>query len=195
MTTATAGREVTYLEAISQALDEEMTRDERVFLMGEDIGPYGGAFRITEGFQQKYGEWRVLDTPLSESGFVGAAIGAAMMGMRPVVEMQFADFISCAFDQITELAAKNHYRWGASVPLVIRAPFGGGLHRPDRQSRREACWLGCLRHHVRRDGPSGTGGGRTAGQGRHRVGSRGSPHAHSARQGGDLSVRPQDWQC
>src|SRR5205807_2684223 len=92
------GREVTYLEAISQALDEEMACDERVFLMGEDIGPYGGAFRITEGFQQKYGEWRVLDTPLSESGFVGAAIGAAMMGMRPVVEMQFADFISCAFD-------------------------------------------------------------------------------------------------
>ncbi len=129
MTTATtAGREVTYLEAISQALDEEMARDERVFLMGEDIGPYGGAFRITEGFQQKYGEWRVLDTPLSESGFVGAAIGAAMMGMRPVVEMQFADFISCAFDQITEVAAKNHYRWGASVPLVIRAPFGGGVH-------------------------------------------------------------------
>src|SRR5713101_6575142 len=129
MTTATtAGREVTYLEAISQALDEEMTRDERVFLMGEDIGPYGGAFRITEGFQQKYGEWRVLDTPLSESGFVGAAIGAAMMGLRPVVEMQFADFISCAFDQITEVAAKNHYRWGAAVPMVIRAPFGGGVH-------------------------------------------------------------------
>ncbi|WP_447974424.1 alpha-ketoacid dehydrogenase subunit beta [Nitrospira sp. Kam-Ns4a] len=132
MTTATAphttGQEVTYLEAISQALDEEMARDERVFLMGEDIGPYGGAFRITEGFQAKYGEWRVLDTPLSESGFVGAAIGAAMMGLRPVVEMQFADFISCAFDQITEVAAKNHYRWGAPVPLVIRAPFGGGVH-------------------------------------------------------------------
>ncbi len=132
MTTATAetkaGQEVTYLEAISQALDEEMTRDERVFLMGEDIGPYGGAFRITEGFQKKYGEWRVLDTPLAESGFVGAAIGAAMMGLRPVVEMQFADFISCAFDQITEVAAKNHYRWGAAVPMVIRAPFGGGVH-------------------------------------------------------------------
>ena len=77
---------------------------------------------------EKYGEWRVLDTPLSESGFVGAAIGAAMMGLRPVVEMQFADFISCAFDQITEVAAKNHYRWGAAVPLVIRAPFGGGVH-------------------------------------------------------------------
>ena len=130
MTTATshATGEVTYLEAISQALDEEMMRDERVFLMGEDIGQYGGAFRITEGFLDKYGEWRILDTPLAESGFVGAAIGAAMMGLRPVVEMQFADFISCAFDQITEVAAKNHYRWGAAVPMVIRAPYGGGIH-------------------------------------------------------------------
>ncbi len=128
MTTNTLAHEVTYLEAISQALDEEMSQDERVFLLGEDIGPYGGAFRVTEGFQNKYGEWRVLDTPLSESGIVGAAIGAAMMGMRPVVEMQFADFISCAFDQITEVAAKNHYRWGAAVPIVIRAPYGGGAH-------------------------------------------------------------------
>jgi 2-oxoisovalerate dehydrogenase E1 component beta subunit len=126
MTTAT--QEITYVEAISQALDEEMTHDERVFLMGEDIGAYGGAFKVTEGFLKKYGEWRVLDTPLSESGFVGAAIGAAMVGLRPVVEMQFADFISCAFDQIVEVAAKNHYRWGAAVPMVIRAPFGGGVH-------------------------------------------------------------------
>jgi 2-oxoisovalerate dehydrogenase E1 component beta subunit len=128
MTIATVAKETTYLEAISQALEEEMSRDERVFLMGEDIGIYGGAFKITEGFLDKFGEWRVLDTPLSESGIVGAAIGAAMMGLRPVVEMQFADFISCAFDQITEVAAKNHYRWGAAVPLVIRAPFGGGVH-------------------------------------------------------------------
>ena len=128
MTTATLTQEVTYVDAISQALDEEMSRDERVFLMGEDIGAYGGAFKVTEGFLKKYGEWRVLDTPISESGIVGAAIGAAMMGLRPVVEMQFADFISCAFDQITEVAAKNHYRWGAAVPLVIRAPFGGGVH-------------------------------------------------------------------
>ena len=128
MTTASTAQEVTYVDAISQALNEEMGRDERVFLMGEDIGTYGGAFKVTQGFLEKYGEWRVLDTPLSESGFVGAAIGAAMMGLRPVVEMQFADFISCAFDQITEVAAKNHYRWGAAVPLVIRAPFGGGVH-------------------------------------------------------------------
>ena len=131
MTTAvpsTLSREVTYLEAISQALDEEMTRDERVFLLGEDIGAYGGAFKITEGLLEKYGHHRVIDTPLAESGIVGAAIGAAMMGLRPVVEMQFADFISCAFDQITEVAAKNHYRWNAPVPMVIRAPFGGGVH-------------------------------------------------------------------
>ncbi|MCC2642752.1 MAG: putative 2-oxoisovalerate dehydrogenase, beta subunit (Transketolase) [Nitrospira sp.] len=128
MTITTAAQEVTYVEAIAQALDEEMSRDERVFLLGEDIGAYGGAFKVTEGLLDKYGEWRVLDTPLSESGFVGAAIGAAMMGLRPVVEMQFADFISCAFDQITEVAAKNHYRWGAAVPMVIRAPFGGGVH-------------------------------------------------------------------
>lgn len=125
---AATSHAVTYLEAISQALDEEMSRDERVFLMGEDIGAYGGAFKITEGFLQKYGDRRVLDTPLAESGIVGAAIGAAMMGLRPVVEMQFADFISCAFDQIIEVAAKNHYRWNAPVPMVIRAPFGGGVH-------------------------------------------------------------------
>jgi 2-oxoisovalerate dehydrogenase E1 component beta subunit len=139
--TATGGKEITYLEAISQALDEEMARDERVFLMGEDIGTYGGAFKITEGLQQKYGEWRVIDTPLSESGFVGAAIGAAMMGLRPVVEMQFADFISCAFDQITEVAAKNHYRWGAAVPLVIRAPFGGGVHGGPFHSECPEAWF------------------------------------------------------
>jgi 2-oxoisovalerate dehydrogenase E1 component beta subunit len=139
--TATGRKEITYLEAISQALDEEMARDERVFLIGEDIGTYGGAFKITEGLQQKYGEWRVIDTPLSESGFVGAAIGAAMMGLRPVVEMQFADFISCAFDQITEVAAKNHYRWGAAVPLVIRAPFGGGVHGGPFHSECPEAWF------------------------------------------------------
>lgn len=120
--------EVTYLEAISQALDEEMTRDSNVFLIGEDIGYYGGAFRVTEGFFEKFGQWRVIDTPLSESGFTGAAIGASLMGMRPVVEMQFADFISCTFDQIVTVAAKNHYRWGAKTPIVIRAPFGDTVH-------------------------------------------------------------------
>ena len=140
-TTSTLAHESTYLEAISQALDEEMSQDERVFLLGEDIGPYGGAFRVTEGFQAKYGEWRILDTPLSESGIVGAAIGAAMMGMRPVVEMQFADFISCAFDQITEVAAKNYYRWGAAVPIVIRAPYGGGAHGGPFHSACPEAWF------------------------------------------------------
>ncbi len=121
-------REITYLEAIKEALDEEMTRDPSVFILGEDVGVYGGAFRVTEGFYEKYGELRVLDTPLSESGFTGAAIGASLVGMRPVVEMQFADFISCAFDQIVSVAAKNHYRWGAATPIVVRAPYGGNIH-------------------------------------------------------------------
>lgn len=121
-------KEMTYLEAIKEALDEEMARDPGVFILGEDVGVYGGAFRVTEGLIEKYGEWRVLDTPLAESGFTGAAIGAALMGMRPVVEMQFADFISCAFDQLVNVAAKNHYRWGAATPIVVRAPFGGNIH-------------------------------------------------------------------
>ncbi|MBF8277510.1 MAG: pdh [Candidatus Brocadiaceae bacterium] len=121
-------KEITYLEAIKEALDEEMARDPSVFILGEDVGVYGGAFRVTEGLIEKYGEWRVLDTPLAESGFTGAAIGAALMGMRPVVEMQFADFISCAFDQLVNVAAKNHYRWGAATPIVVRAPFGGNIH-------------------------------------------------------------------
>lgn len=121
-------KETTYLEAIKEALDEEMARDPDVFILGEDVGVYGGAFRVTEGLSEKYGEWRVFDTPLSESGFTGAAIGAALVGMRPVVEMQFADFISCAFDQLVNVAAKNHYRWGAATPLVVRAPYGGNVH-------------------------------------------------------------------
>jgi len=120
--------QITYLEAIKNALDEEMEKDQSVFLLGEDIGVYGGAFRVTEGFYEKYGEWRVLDTPLSESGFIGAAIGAAVMGLRPVAEVQFADFISCAFDQLVNVAAKFHYRLGTAVPLVVRAPYGGNIH-------------------------------------------------------------------
>lgn len=121
-------KEITYLEAIKQAMDEEMTRDPSVFILGEDVGIYGGAFRATEGFLEKYGDLRVLDTPLSESGFTGAAIGAALVGMRPIVEMQFADFISCAFDQLVNVAAKNHYRWAAATPIVVRAPYGGNIH-------------------------------------------------------------------
>ncbi|MFQ5883225.1 MAG: alpha-ketoacid dehydrogenase subunit beta [Candidatus Methylomirabilales bacterium] len=134
-------QEITYLEAIRQALWEEMDQDERVFLMGEDIAVYGGAFKITQGFLAKFGEDRVIDTPLAESGFVGAAIGAALMGMRPVVEMQFADFISCAFDQIVNMAAKYHYRLGEPVPMVIRAPYGGRLHAGPFHSQCPEAWF------------------------------------------------------
>jgi 2-oxoisovalerate dehydrogenase E1 component beta subunit len=119
---------VTYLEAIRQGIWEEMERDERVFIMGEDVGAYGGAFKVTAGMLERFGPGRVLDTPISESGIVGAAIGASYMGLRPIVEMQFIDFISCAFDQITNFAAKSRYRWGAGVPIVVRGPCGGGVH-------------------------------------------------------------------
>ncbi len=119
---------VTYLEAIRQGIWEEMERDPSVFVLGEDVGLYGGAFKLTEGMLERFGEDRVVDMPISESAIVGAAIGAALMGMRPIAEMQFADFISCAFDQITNFAAKCRYRWSAGVPLVIRGPSGGGIH-------------------------------------------------------------------
>jgi 2-oxoisovalerate dehydrogenase E1 component beta subunit len=119
---------VTYLEAIRQGIWEEMERDPRVFVLGEDVGTYGGAFKVTEGMAERFGADRVLDTPISESAIVGAAIGAAYMGLRPIAEMQFIDFISCAFDQITNFAAKSRYRWGAGVPIVIRGPCGGGMH-------------------------------------------------------------------
>ena len=119
---------LTYLEAIQQGIWEEMERDDRVFMLGEDIGTYGGAFKLSAGMLERFGERRIMDTPLSEAAFVGAAIGAAIMGLRPIVEMQFADFISCAYDQSVNFAAKARYRWGAGVPLVIRGPSGGGVH-------------------------------------------------------------------
>jgi len=118
----------TYLEAIRQGMWEEMERDNRVFILGEDVGVYGGAFKVTAGFLDHFGPKRVIDTPISESAIVGASIGAAYMGMRPVAEMQFIDFISCAFDQITNFAAKSRYRWGAGVPIVVRGPSGGNTH-------------------------------------------------------------------
>jgi len=118
----------TYVDAIRQGISEEMERDDNVFVLGEDVGIYGGAFKVTSGLLEKFGETRVIDTPISESAIVGAAIGAAMMGLRPIAEMQFADFISCAFDQITNFAAKCRYRWGAGIPIVVRAPSGGGIH-------------------------------------------------------------------
>jgi len=119
---------VTYLEAIRQGLWEEMESDPRVFLLGEDIGAYGGAFKVTAGMQERFGEERVMDTPISESAIVGVAIGSALYGMRPVAEMQFIDFISCAFNMISNYAAKAHYCWGAAIPIVIRGPYGGGVH-------------------------------------------------------------------
>ncbi len=119
--------EVTYLEAIRAALADALREDERVFLLGEDIGHFGGAFGVTKGLLEEFGEDRVIDTPISEEGFVGAAIGAAWMGERPVAELQFADFVSCPFDAIVTVAAKTHWRSGARIPLVIRAPFGGGV--------------------------------------------------------------------
>ncbi len=118
----------TYVEAIRQGIWEEMESDDRVFVLGEDIGVYGGAFKVTEGMLERFGGMRIIDTPISESAIVGAAIGAALMGMRPIAEMQFIDFIACAFDQIVNFAAKNRYRWGAGVPIVIRGPSGGGVH-------------------------------------------------------------------
>jgi 2-oxoisovalerate dehydrogenase E1 component beta subunit len=123
-----AAESYTYLDAIRQALWDEMEQDERVFMLGQDIGTYGGAFRVTAGFLDRFGPVRIVDTPISESAMIGCAIGAAMMGMRPVVEMQFIDFISCAFNQIINFAAPNHYRWGQQVPLVVRGPAGGNVH-------------------------------------------------------------------
>ncbi len=117
--------EVTYLEALRQGLLEEMERDEEVLLLGEDVGKYGGAFKVTEGFQDRFGESRVIDTPISEAAIVGAAAGAAHMGMRPVVEMQFIDFIACAYDILTNYVATARYRAGLSTPIVVRGPSGG----------------------------------------------------------------------
>jgi len=119
---------VTYLEAIRQGIWEEMERDPSVILIGEDIGVYGGAFKVTAGMLEQFGEERVIDTPIAESAIVGAAIGASYLGLRPVAEMQFMDFIACAFNQITNFAARSHYRWNAPVPIVIRGPSGGGVH-------------------------------------------------------------------
>jgi 2-oxoisovalerate dehydrogenase E1 component beta subunit len=118
---------ITYLEAIRQALYDEMARDERVFVMGEDVGPYGGAFKVTDGLLDKYGDTRVIDTPISEVAIVGSAIGASYMGLRPVCEIQFIDFIAVAFDMLTNFAATSRYRNGAGVPIVVRGPCGGGV--------------------------------------------------------------------
>jgi pyruvate/2-oxoglutarate/acetoin dehydrogenase E1 component len=136
-------KELSYLEAIREALQEEMRRDPKVFVLGEDVGAYGGAFGVTQGLYEEFGEMRVVDTPISESAIVGASIGAALRGYRPVAEMQFADFISCGFDQIVNQAATLRYRYGgrASVPIVVRAPSGGGVSGGLYHSQNPEAWF------------------------------------------------------
>jgi pyruvate/2-oxoglutarate/acetoin dehydrogenase E1 component len=119
--------ERTYLQAISDGLRQEMRADKRVFVIGEDVGVYGGAFKVTLGFQEEFGAWRVIDSPLSETAILGACTGSAIMGMRPVAEMQFADFISCAWDHLVTVAAKQRYRAGTPIPITVRLPSGGGF--------------------------------------------------------------------
>ncbi|NUM82468.1 alpha-ketoacid dehydrogenase subunit beta [bacterium] len=132
---------VTYLEAISMGLREEMLRDSNVYMIGEDIGVYGGAFKVTKGFIDEFGEDRVMDTPISEAGIIGVCVGSALMGLRPVAEMQFADFISCGFNQLVNQAAKLHYRWGEAVPMVVRCPSGGGVHGGPFHSQNPEAWF------------------------------------------------------
>ena len=132
---------LTYVEAIRQGIWEEMESNPSVFLLGEDIGTYGGAFKVTAGMLEKFGSDRVVDTPISESAIVGAAIGSALMGMRPVAEMQFMDFVSCGLDQIVNMAAKIHYRWGAAVPMVVRGPSGAGVHGGPFHSQSNEMWF------------------------------------------------------
>lgn len=141
MSTANKPKETSYIEAISQALWEELERDESVFMLGEDIGDYGGAFKVTEGFLDKFGPERIIETPIAEEGFIGMAVGAALMGMRPIVEVQYADFISCGWDQIVNVAAKMHYRTRDAVPMVIRGPSGGGLRAGPFHSQSPEGWF------------------------------------------------------
>jgi 2-oxoisovalerate dehydrogenase E1 component beta subunit len=133
--------ELTFLDAISSALREEMDRDRSVILMGEDIGGYGGAFKVTKGFLERFGPDRVIETTLGEEGFVGAAIGASYVGFRPVVEFQFLDFIACAFDVIVNFAATSRYRWGRGVPVTFRGPWGAGLRAGPFHSRSVEMWF------------------------------------------------------
>jgi 2-oxoisovalerate dehydrogenase E1 component beta subunit len=132
---------VTYLEAISQALREEMQRDQAVFLLGEDVGTYGGAFKVSAGMLEEFGPERIIDTPMSEAAIIGSAIGAAMMGMRPIAEMQFIDFITCGFDQIINMASKMYWRSGIPVPMVMRGPSGGGTKGGPFHSASPEAWF------------------------------------------------------
>jgi 2-oxoisovalerate dehydrogenase E1 component beta subunit len=132
---------LTYLEAIRQGIWEEMERDPSVFCIGEDIGIYGGAFKVTDGFIDRFGAERVIDTPIAESAIVGAAFGASLTGLRPVAEFQFMDFIGCAFNQIVNMVAGSHYRWEAPAPLVIRGPSGGNVHGGPFHSQNPEMWF------------------------------------------------------
>jgi 2-oxoisovalerate dehydrogenase E1 component beta subunit len=132
---------MTYLQAISDGLRSEMREDERVFVMGEDIGVFGGAFKVTDGFFEEFGADRVMDTPLAESGIIGTAVGAAAVGMRPVCEMQFSDFISCGFDQLVNVAGKMYYRQGLPVNITVRLPSGGGFSGGPFHSQNPEAWF------------------------------------------------------
>jgi len=133
--------EMTYLEAINDGLREEMRHDPSVFCLGQDIGSFGGAFKVTDGLLAEFGAERVWDTPLAESAIVGAAVGAAVEGLRPIAEMQFADFIACGFDQLVNVAAKMHYRQGLAVPMVVRLPSGGGFSGGPFHSQNPEAWF------------------------------------------------------
>jgi pyruvate/2-oxoglutarate/acetoin dehydrogenase E1 component len=133
--------EMTYLQAISDGLRCEMREDDRVLVMGEDVGVFGGAFKVTDGFTDEFGTDRVMDTPLAESGIVGTAVGAAVAGLRPVCEMQFSDFISCGFDQLVNVAGKMHFRQGLAVPMVVRLPSGGGFSGGPFHSQNPEAWF------------------------------------------------------
>lgn len=133
--------QMTYLEAIADALRLEMRRDERVFMLGEDIATYGGAFKLTKGFADEFGRQRVLDAPISEAAIVGAAIGAALNGMRPIAEMQFMDFVTCGFNQLVTVAGTTAYRWGIGLPMVVRGPSGGGVGANPFHSRNSEAWF------------------------------------------------------
>jgi len=132
---------MTYLQAISDGMRQEMRADERVFAMGEDIGAFGGAFKVTDGFIDEFGAARVMDTPLAEAGIIGTAVGAAVVGLRPICEMQFADFVACGFDQLVNVAGKMYYRQGLPVNITVRLPSGGGFSGGPFHSQNPEAWF------------------------------------------------------
>src|SRR5438105_12942106 len=131
---------ITYLDAVRQGIWEEMERDPAVFMLGEDIGVYGGAFKVTEGFLDHFGAERVMDTPIAEDTIIGMSVGAAMEGMRPVAELQYSDFITCGFDELVAVAGKYHYRYGVPLPFVVRGPSGGGVRASAFHSQNPGPW-------------------------------------------------------